>query len=168
MMDTQLGLYQNIMPLLAPDDRTATATATPYVDLKTVHQITFLVYYGALTGASTGDVVTVTVECSSASASSSSEAAVAFNYRLSAATGTNTWGAVTAATTSGVTLAEDADDNKMLLIEIDPAAILATKSDARYIRVVLTPAGSYSESTGAVLALINPRYRMTSMVSAAS
>jgi len=165
-MATKFGMYENIFPLLVPEDRTATATATPYVDIKTVNSLAFLVYYGALTGASTGDAVTMTVECSSASASSASEVAIAFKYRLSAATGTNTWGAVTDATSSGVTMAENADDNKALLIEVDPAVVAAAKSDARYVRLVLTPAGSYSASTGAVIAFIDPIFHQTTMVSA--
>lgn len=160
--------YENVFPMLIPLDRTATAAATPYVDLKTVNELAFLAYYGALTGASTGDAVTVTLECSSAAASSASELAVAFNYRKSAATGTNTWGDVTAATSAGVTLAEDADDNKALLVQVDLAAVAAAKSDARYVRLVLTPAASYSASTGCVLAILNPIYKQTTMVSAAS
>jgi len=167
-MNTQFGMLENVFPLLIPLDRTATAAATPYVDLKTVNSLSFLVYYGALTGASTGDAVTVTVECSSTSASSASEVAIAFKYRKSAATGTNTWGAVTDATSSGVTMAENADDNKALLIEVDPAVVAAAKSDARYVRLVLTPAGSYSASTGAVIGFIDPIYKQTTMISAAS
>ncbi len=167
-MATEFGMKENIFPLLIPADRTATAAATPYVDLKTVNRLSFLVYYGALTGASTGDAVTVTVECSSATASSSSEAAIAFKYRKSSATGTNAWGAVTDATATGVTLAEDADDNKALLIDVDPAVVYAAKSDGRYVRVVLTPAGSYAASAGCVIGIIDPIYKQATMVSAAS
>lgn len=164
-MASKFGMHENVVPLLIPLDRTATAAATPWVDLKTAHDMTFLVYYGALTGGSTGDLVTVTVEAATV-ADSAGEAAVAFSYRLSGATGANSWGAVTAATTSGVTLAENADDNKILLVAIDPAAIAGAKADARWVRLVLTPAANYAASTGCVIGVISPRYKGASMTSA--
>ena len=164
-MASHFGMDENVIPLLIPLDRTATAAATPWVDLKTAHDMSFLVYYGALTGASTGDVVAVTVEAATV-ADSVSEAAIAFNYRLSGATGANTWGAVTAAAATGMTLAENADDNKILLVDIDPAAVAAAKADARWVRLVLTPAASFAASTGCVIGVINPRYKGATMVSA--
>lgn len=167
-MATKLTMEENVIPLLIPLDRTAIAANTPYIDLKLVNELSFLVYYGALTGASTGDAVTVTVECSSTSASSASEVAIAFKYRKSSATGTNAWGDVTDATSSGVTLAENADDNKALLIQVDPAVVYAAKSDARYVRVALTPAGSYSASTGCVVAFVDPIYKQATMISSAT
>ena len=164
-MAAELGMYENVIPLLVPADRTATATATPFVDLKSAHEMAFLVYFGALTGGSSGDTLAITVEAATAAASGS-EAAVPFSYRKSGATGANSWGAVTAATATGMTLDESADDNKAVLIQIDPAAVQAAKEDARWVRLVLTPTALYAASVGCVLAILKPRYKQVDMVSA--
>lgn len=164
-MGSKYGMDENIIPLLIPLDRVATAAATPWVDLKTANEFSFLVYYGALTGGSAGDALTVTVECASAAASGS-ETAVAFAYRLSSATGANAWGDVTAAASTGVTLAENADDNKALLVHLDFGTLLAAKDDARFARLVLTPAANFAASTACVIGLLDPAYKQAAMVSA--
>lgn len=161
-MASQFGQYENIVPILVPQDIAGTATATPFLDLKTAHNASFVVYFGALTTTTASDNIAVTMEVSTA-ASSGSEAAVAFSYRLSGATGANSWGAITAATTAGVTIAST-DDNKALLVNVDPAAMAAALADGRFVRLVLTPTGM-AATLVSVMAFVEPRYKMTSMVS---
>lgn len=155
--------YENIVPILAPVDIAGNATETPFMDLKTAHQAAFVVYFGVLTTATAADHIDVTLVAATSSATTS-EAAVTFSYRLSAATGTNTWGAITAALAAGVEIAST-DDGKALWIEIDPAAIQAQKADARFVSVHLTPDGM-AASLVSVIGMISPRYRQTTMVSA--
>lgn len=156
--------YQNLIPLIAPIDAIGDAKASPFVDLKTANEAAFVVFVGSLASTSADQAMTVTVEAATAAASGS-EAAIAFNYRKSGAVGANSWGAITAATSAGITLATATDDNKMLWIEIDPAAVLAAKADARFVRVVLTPDGGTATLVSAFM-IMDPAYKQASMESA--
>lgn len=156
--------YENIVPLLAPADIASTVTASNYMDLKTANHAAFLVVLGAVTSATATDAEVVTVEA--ATAEGGAEAAIAFNYRLSGALGDNTWGAITAAASTGLALDPAADDNKLLWIEIDPAAVHAAKADAHYVRVKLTDTPDMTACLVAVLGIIDPVYKQTTLVSA--
>ncbi len=155
--------YDNIIPLLAPADIATTITASNYMDLKTAQAAAFLVIFGAVTSA-TADTEVVTVE--SASVETAAEATNAFNYRLSGALGANTWGAITASGATGVEVTPSTDSNKLLWIEIDPAAIQAANAGHRFVRVKLTDNTDMAACLVAVLGLIRPRYKQTTMVSA--
>lgn len=150
------AMYEDIQPLLNPQDIVATATGSAFVKMGGQHRFAFLVHFGTVTPGSAGDAITVTVEAATTGASGS-EAAVAFNYRKSGIASANTWGAVTAATSSGFSFA-DTDDGKLCLIEIDPAAVLSQKADASHVRAVITPAASYAACVVGVTAL-KPRQR---------
>lgn len=154
----------NTLPLIAPVDTAATAVQG-VVKMGGAHGGTAFVFFGANTAASADQAVTVTVEAATSSASTSAEA-VAFNYRLSGAVGANTWGAVTAATTAGVSVAISTDDNKMLAIDIDPSKFLAAKSDATHVRVVVTPNAGGTATLVSAWAQLEPRYGQSTMVSA--
>lgn len=160
-MATQFVEYENIIPLLAPQDIASTITRSLWMDLAGAHRAAFLVVFGNVNSAS-ADTEIVTVE--SVSAPTGTEAAVAFNYRLSGALGANTWGAITAATTSGVTIDPASDDNKLLWIDIDPAEINAAGN--RYVRVALTDNTDMAACLVAVLGFVSPRYKQIAMVSA--
>ncbi len=163
-MSHKFGMDENVVPLIAPVDTAAVAIVTPWIDLAKAHDLSILVFFGAITAASADQAVTVTVEAATAAATGS-EAAVAFNYRLSDAVGANVWNAIAAATSSGLSIATT-DDNKMLLVDIDPSAIQAAKADARYVRVVVTPDAGGTATLVAAWADINPRNKMTTMESA--
>lgn len=158
----------NIVPLLAPIDTVTTAYATPYVDLAELHECIFYVYAGAITTASSDDTVgaVVTVEVATAAASAATEAAIGFNYRISAATGTNTWGAVSTATTTGYEFPLDGD-NMLLEIAIDPAAAAAaitSGADGRYVRLVVTPDAQATAFNVGIWAVQQPRYKQATMI----
>lgn len=154
--------YDNIVPLLAPVDIASTITATPYIDLKTAHKAAFLIFFGLITSATATDVEVVTVEAATDPAGT--EAAIAFNYRLSGAVGANTWGAITAATTSGVNMDPASHDNVAMWIEIDPDVLAA--NDYRYVRVKLTDNPDMTACLVGVFGLIQPRYKQTTFTSA--
>lgn len=154
--------YSNMIPLLAPQDIAGTATASSYMDVKYANKAAFLISIGALTTATAADHVDVTVEA--ASAPTAAEAAVSFSYRLSGALGTNTWGAVTAATSTGFAIAST-DDNKLVWIELDLGATYFDIDEMHYLRVVLTPDGMTATLVG-IIGVLESRYRQTTHLSA--
>lgn len=151
--------YENIIPLLAPQDIASTATTCSYMDLRNALKAGFLIPIGAITTGSASDTEVITVQC--ATAEGGTEAAVAFRYRLSGAAGANTWGAIATADTTGVSIAST-DDNKVLWIELDPDELAA--SDYRYARPVLTDTDDMAAFLVAVLGVIQPRYKQTTHI----
>ena len=145
------------LPILAPADIVATATASQYVKIANVGtgQLEIAVAFGAIASTdSTGEVV-VTIEANDANDTSSSdnnEGAIAFSYRLSAAVGTDNLGAVTAATSAGVAVS-NATDNVTLFCYVDPA--VAAK---KYVRAVITPTSEITSTVVGATARFVPRY----------
>lgn len=147
-----------VLPVLAPVAN-STSEGTDYVDLDGSHWITFLVQFGAMTSDST-DTVTVTVECSTAASSNATEIQVPFKYRLSAAVGTDTMGAITAAAAATGAVVDAEDDNKLLIVDVDPAAIpsLTGYTDHRYLRLWLAKNTELATNIVDVIAVMEPRY----------
>ena len=154
-----------VLPVLAPVDTTTSAVSSGEVWLREAHWVTFLVNFGNFTSDST-DVVVITVESSTGNSTASTDEAIAFSYRLSAAVDTDSMGAITAATSDGVTLGATSDDSKCLIIDVDPAYVTAHDTDAQYVRVVATPSGSVGALLLSAIAVIEPRYPGNSMNSA--
>lgn len=152
----------NFIYLNEVKDIAGTATTSSYMDLKGANRAGFLIPFGAVTSATTTDREVVTVEC--ATAVDGTEAAVAFTYRLSGALGTNTWGAVTTADTTGYSVDPANDDNKLLWIDLDLGT--AAASDYRYARVVLTDTPDMAACLVGVIGWIDPKYKQTTYVSA--
>jgi hypothetical protein len=150
--------YDNVFPLLAPVDIASTVTAAPYVALKHAHKLAFLVSFGAINTGS-ADTEVVTVEC--ATAEGGTEAAVAFRYR-SVAAGSNQWGAVTTADTTGISSDSDASGTQYW-IEVDPDELAS--SDYTVARVKFTDATDMAACLVAAYALITPRYKQTTNIS---
>ena len=169
-MDSNLLAFaENILPLKAPVDSAGTAYATPYVNLKDSLHATFLVYFGVITAASADQDIIVKVEASTAAASNATEVNIPFKWRLSGATGANSWGAVTTAVAAnGVTIDTTADDGKLLLIDVDPAVIEAAhgERDAKYVRVVVGIDAGGTVTLNSVIALLHPRYPQATHLSA--
>lgn len=156
MKDARFGIGDNILPLIAPVDTATSEIGTPFIDLRKALHTTILVYVGVITAASADQPVIVTL-CAATSAASTSETAIAFRYRLSGATGANTWGAITAATATGATIAST-DDGKMLLIDVNPADLPAVGADNFFVRAVITPNAGDSVTLVAALAISDPQY----------
>lgn len=146
-----------ILPILAPADIAAAATATQYVDLKLVNWATFLVPFGAVTSTDSTGAAVVTLQASTAASSNATELSVAFPYRLSAAVATDTMGALASATTDGVSVGQ-ADDNKCLVIDVDPAVIAALGSDYRFVRLMVTPTAEVTVTLLGAIAVLEDRY----------
>lgn len=168
MKDNRYGFNTHIVPLKAPVDSAGTAYATPYVNLKDALSATFLVYFGVVTATSADQPVVVTVEASTAAASNATEVQVPFNYRASGATGTDTWGAITAATAAGGMSVATTDDGKAYIVEVDPAAIekLHGQRDAKYVRLVVGIDAGGTVTLNSVVALLDPAYPQATHLSA--
>ena len=164
MKDARFAFGENIIPLKAPVDSAGTAYATPWVDLKNALHATFFYYAGVVTATSADQAVVITMEAATAAASGS-EVAIPFTYRLSGATGANTWGDITAATSTGYSFATDAD-GKMLLIDVDPAALDSALADARFVRMVVGIDAGGTVTLNSAWAVLDPRYPQATHLSA--
>ena len=153
-----------VLPILAPADITTTQTNSEPVYLREAQWVTFMVQLGAMTSDST-DVVVITVESSTGQSTAATDEGIAFNYRLASAVATDSMGAITAATSDGVTLTAT-DDNKLLVIDVDPAYVAGKDTDATYLRVVATPTSDVASLIIGMTVVIEPRYPGNSMNSA--
>lgn len=154
-----------VVPLLGSVDIVATATASNYVALKDVAGLLEIsVNFGLITSTdSTGEVV-VTLEASSDGSSNATEAAIAFNYRQSGAVGTDTMGAIAAATSAGKAVL-NTTDNVTLLCYVDPSDVTALSDQYTYVRAVITPTSEVTSTVVGVVARYTPRYAGNSIPS---
>ena len=156
--------YDNFVPLLAPVDIGTTITITPWMDLLGAQKAAFLVQFGAITSASATDETVITV--ASATVETGTQTAIDFRYRLSAAVGTNTWGAVTTvAAATGLAMHADASDGMTVWIEIDPDALGMT---GRFVHVVLTDNTEMTACLVSVMGILESRYKQLTHVSASA
>ncbi len=156
---------QGLKPIqvLAPQDISETATGTSFVNVKQANWLTFYVQIGVITG----DSVDITVEVAPVNTDTGTETACAFRYIKTAAIDTNTYGSVTAvAAGSGISLVAASDDNKLLIIDVDPADMQTALATAKYCRVLITPAtSSVSACLVNAIAILEPKYATSSHVS---
>ena len=163
MNDSKLGVIAKVVPLKAPVDSAGTAYASPYVDMKNALHATFFYYAGVVTAASADQPVVITFECATAAASAANEVAVPFTYRKSGATGTDTWGTPTAASTYsyGTT-----DDGSMVLFDVDLSQLESLLADARFIRMVVGIDAGGTVTLNAAWAVLEQRYPQLTTLSA--
>jgi len=115
-------------------------------------QVEFVISFGAIVG----DTMVITV-LEQTTATVSGGTAVPFRYRLSAAAGTDTWGAVTVVSTgaTGVTLTNSTNDNMTLVIDINPAEL---DDGYPYIGICFDGGASTSATVVGAIALCEPKY----------
>jgi hypothetical protein len=164
----RFGENEKLLPVLAPVAVTTTAVMSQYVKVSEAQWATFEVGFGLVGSSNDTDVYTVTVECSTANTSNATEVAIDFRYRLTAAVGTDSMGAITTASTAGASVKAETDETKTMLIEVDPAALPAALTDGKYLRVVITPPTADTDATAVcyVSAILDPRYPGNAMRSA--
>lgn len=154
--DYRLGVDGRIVPLLTPADIVATATNTSFLDMKAVNHATLCAFFGSITAASADQPITVTLTVATGAATTG-EVALAFKYRLTGAVATDTLGDISSATSAGVSIATT-DDNKILMIDVDPGALEAALADGRFVHLLITPDAGGSATVVGVFALIEPAY----------
>lgn len=158
MNDLDFGMNLQVVPLISPYDATSTDPATPFVKVsRAAGLVKFLVPFGTITG----DSCTVTLDVATANSTVGlTDVAVGFRYRLSAAVGGDSWGAVTTADSTGVAVTAN-DDDKILLIEYDPRE----NEDYEWARLTFTTGGSMSNCEIAAVAVFKPRYAQLDQLS---
>lgn len=156
-----------VLPVVTPANKTSSTVESNFVKLNGVNWLTFMVHIGTTTGSATSDVLTFTVVASTSGSTNTSQTALAFNYRLSAAVGTDLMGDITAATSAGYEVLQTACDDMVLIIDVDPAAVSKALTGANYVHLVITPSGSAANTLG-VVAICEPRIAGNSITSASS
>jgi len=136
----------HIVPLVFPQDVTTTGPTFDIVGLKKWNHVTILV----MTGTNSKGCTLTLEECDNVTPSN--DTAIAFNYRKMSTS--DVWGALTAATSSGVTIA-DGDDNCVYAIELDAAEL----SDGyAYVIPKLSNPASGNNYFAAIAILSEPRF----------
>jgi hypothetical protein len=146
-----------VLPVVTPANKTSATVESAFIDLKTVNWITYVVHVGTSTGSASSDVLTFTVVSSTASTTNATQTNIPFDYRLSAALGTDLLGAIVAAPAAGYEVLQSAFDDFVLVIDVDPAEIVALDTDALFVQLAITPSGSAANTLG-VIAYCEPRY----------
>lgn len=150
-----MGNLSNIkvIGVLSPADSTTTVTEafTTPIDVGEAAEVEFDVYCGTITG----DTAVIKVY-KDANTTTTGGTAIAFNYKLTAATGSDSDGAWTANASTGYTLAAS-DDDKILRISISPAQC----SGYPYVYLGIDPGASMTNFEHGVTALLVPRYQQS-------
>lgn len=149
------GLH--VVPVLAPIDLVANDAGTEFIDMQLFHHVTFMLQFGAMTSDST-DTATVTVEaCPIGTTTDGGETAIPFSYRLSSAVATDSMGAITATTDTGIAITAE-DDNKLLIIDVDAEQVAAAVAGGRYVRAFITTNAEMASCIVGGVAVLEPRY----------
>jgi hypothetical protein len=161
-MGIKFGEKIQVVPLYAPVETTE-SKETACVALENAQWVTFLVMTGAL-ATDSDDQYEITVKSAATNSTGAADVAIPYKYRLSSAVGTDSWGAITSATSTGFILEATTDGAKAVLIDVDPASIPALDSDALYVYVDIATTTMVSGPV-AVSAYIEPRYPQNSNLS---
>ncbi|CAK0770149.1 conserved hypothetical protein [Gammaproteobacteria bacterium] len=165
-MATDLALINHYVPLVAPVDKGNNTWSTGWLDLKDAENCMFVAQFGVLTATATTVTLTVTMTAAS-SAATTGGGTFAYNYRISAAVGTDTLGAVTAVAKTGMTLTTTSDA-MTVFIDVPPSIVCATPTtgQGRYVRMTVTKSTTYQVQLASVMAILKPRHAGTTMVAA--
>jgi len=148
-----------IVPLRAPQVSTASYNS-PFVDMKNVQWLSFMVQWGAMAGAATATYAFKPVAAAGTS-TASGDKALPFRYRLASVVGDDQWGAITSVAADTAVSVTEAQANRALLIEVDPQAIPGLHSTARRVYLECIAGGDGATDSNyamSVVALIAPRY----------
>ena len=129
------------------------------VSLKNYRRATFLVYTGAVEDADISNLVTVEA-CDDTTPTNSTAMAFHRRYCLSSTT-VDTWGALTAATSSGYNFANQSDAgvaNVMWLVEVTADEVEAAAAGYEYVRLCIAETANKTITGGCICILSDPRY----------
>ena len=151
-----------ILPVLAPAD--STDGGSQFIDMEEVQWLSYLVSFGTMTSDST-DTITVTVECSTATTTANTDINLPFHYRLSSAVATDSMGAITAVDSTASVAITATDDDKVLIIDVDPATIPVHTSYTahKYVRLFCDFNAEFASNIIGAIAIVEPRYPGNSM-----
>jgi hypothetical protein len=139
----------HIVPIRVTTTDTSTFS-TPCINMKLYDKVEFIVHLGTCSG----DSFVVTVAQSTATTMTGSHA-IAARYRMAAAAGTDTMGAVTALASTGMTLTYGTFTLTTVIIDVDSSDL--TTEDHPYVGLTFTDPGSAS-AINTIFALCWPKY----------
>lgn len=145
-----LGERIHYVPLIAAAQKTGATFSTGGINMGLFNQVEFICQLGA---AATADFTVTAEECTATGGTSND--AVAAEYRVGAAAGTDTMGAVTVLATTGLAIANATYDNKLLVVTVDSDSLTDTH---KYVRLTFTDPGT-ADLFIAVVAACHPRYQ---------
>jgi hypothetical protein len=147
-----------VFPSLVLLDHGATSTNTAHVNLKAANWLSFLIYIGSVTSATSADLEVTAVASTANTSGSAVPSAVPFTYRLSGTAETNyTWGANTTGSSAGlVVVAATGTTDKAVWIDIDPADVAQLGEDYQWAHLLFTT--SAATMTYGAVAFIEPKY----------
>ena len=156
MANMNLAEKIHIVPIRATTTDTATFV-TPHINMKLYEKVEFVVMFGTLSGGS--NVLTVTQD--STTAGTAGTTAIAARYRMPAAAGTDTMGAVTALESTGLTLTYGTFTTKGIIVDVESQDM--TTASKPYVGLTFTGANS---ATSTIWALCWPKYPTATNASA--
>lgn len=141
------------IPALASIDSTTTVTEamTDAIDIGELTALHFVVNFGAITGDSV-----VIKAYKDANTTTAGGTAIAFSYKLTSAINTDSISAWTANASTGLTLTAN-DDNKVLIVNIDPAQC----GEYPYVYLGIDPGASMTSLVYGVVAVCVPRFNQS-------
>lgn len=129
-----LSKYHVVNGIVPKADAFATSGTTDFVNLANYRHAVFIVHTGNATSGTADGVITV---LASASAAGTSTTALPFKYRVCASSTTvDTWGALTDATASGVSMT--AGDNYIYIVEVTSEDVVATVDGKPFVALKVT------------------------------
>lgn len=156
-----------VVPLYAMT-ATVTDAESRFVKLENMQWMSFLVNTGTLVASTDSILVTVKTTAGSTDTSTAADdVAIPFWYRLSSAVGGDDWGSITYVSTGsdGATISAT-DDNKLLLIDVDPSVIPSKDADAASLYIDLDfSAVSTDTIVMDVIGVFEPRYPQNEQLS---
>ena len=147
----------HIVPAFVPvADAFSGGLTTEAVSLENYRKATLVVLTGAIEGANSN---LVTIEASD-DASGSNTTAMAFRYRAQQySTTVDTWGSLTAATSSGYNFASNnAVANAVWFAEVLAEEVEAAQAGATFVRAVIAETADKTCTAGGLWILSGPRY----------
>ena len=139
----------HIVPLTNSANKTSSDYVAPHINMKQYEKVEFIVM---ITAAGTAGYTLYATQ--SAATAGSTSSTIAARYRLSAAAGTDTLGATTALTTSGLAVATGYAD-MALIVDIDSQDM--TTESKPYAGLTFDHSGSGDITVG-IVALCWPKY----------
>ena len=156
MANMNLAEKIHIVPIATETQITST-TVQPHINMKLYEKVEFIYHMTAVAA----DDFTMTVTQSAVTAGSTSTA-IAARYRLTAAAGTDTMGAVTALASTGLAITTS---HSTLTLIVDVESQDLTTDSKPYVGLTFTDGGS-GDITGTLIALCWPKYPTATNASA--
>lgn len=139
----------------------AAGSKTAHVRLRNMQWLSFLINWDHIADSTSGFTVTAW-SSTHQTTTAAGDTALPFKYRVSSAIGTDAWGAITAVTTgaTGATVTGSSTDNRLMLVDVDPAVIPALDGNAlyAYLRIVNISDESTNVENMTVVGIFEPRY----------